>query len=226
MSWFEAQVAARRPAAVGSFHLELAVPPAVQASYVAPGQYVQLRPPGVPEGFFALAQAPGGSGPFELLVKEGTPMAAALQALPLGAAVEVTRAQGRGFALDRAHGRDLVLVGTGTGLAPLRAVLGHVLRNRPRFGAVVLLHGVFTPAHFMWNDELPAWTAAGVRVERIVSEESPGWSGPRGFVQRLLEREDLARAAVLVVGQRELVTELQASLPARGVPPELVLTNF
>lgn len=226
MDWFPARVAVVRPAATGCFHFDLDVPPPVAASYAVPGQFVCLKPEGIPDGMFALAQGPWGGQRFEFLVKRGTAIAEALWALAPDALVGTSLASGKGFPLERARGHNLLLVATGTGLAPMRSVISAVRRARRDFGRVELLFGAFTPAHFPWPDDVPKWEADGVAVRRVISEPTPGWGGEVGFVQRLVEKAPIDDTEVFLVGQREMVTEVRAMLTSRGVNDERVHLNF
>src|SRR5262245_57578952 len=94
-----------------------------RARHVAPGQFLRARVPGDAgeDNHFALASAPG--EPPQLLVKRAPGLSDALIALPPGGALEVSFPEGAGFPVDTHAGRDLVLMGAGTGIAPLRATL-------------------------------------------------------------------------------------------------------
>jgi sulfhydrogenase subunit gamma (sulfur reductase) len=227
MEWYRGAVASVRPAATGSFHLELDVPGEVAASYAIPGQFVRLKPGAAQPGMFALAHAPGAKNlRFEFLVKRGTPIADELSAMKPGDALEVSAAQGKGFPVERARGQNLLLVATGTGLAPMRAIIDHVRRERPAWNKVTLLFGAFTPAHFPFADEFPRWEADRIEVRKIISELTPGWTGEVGFVQRLLEKVPLDDTEAMLVGQREMVAEVRAILTSRGLSTDHVHLNF
>ena len=225
MDWYRGTVREVRPAATGCFHFALEVPPEVARGFKVPGQFVRLRPPEIPDGFFAMAQAPDGDR-FEFLVKRGTPLASVLEALAPGETLEVSAPEGKGFPLHLARGRDLVLVATGTGLAPMRSVMGAVAADRAAYGRVHLLFGAFTPSHFPWPDEHARWKAAGIEVRCITSDPSPGWTGELGFVQKLVATVPLADSVAFLVGQREMVAEVRGLLTSRGLAADHVHLNF
>jgi NAD(P)H-flavin reductase len=66
-------------------------------------------------------------------------------ALQLGDQVGLRGPLGNNWPLDRAVGRDLVIVTGGIGLAPLRPVLHAIVADRRRFGDVKLFYGARTP---------------------------------------------------------------------------------
>jgi len=53
--------------------------------------------------------------------------------------VDLLNVVGHGFDLVSAEGRDLVFVAMGTGVAPLRSALRHVLNRKEDFGQLVVL---------------------------------------------------------------------------------------
>ena len=232
MEWYRGVVATVGPAAEGCFHFHLDVPKGVSSSYAIPGQFVRLKPAVAPPGMFALAQPPpirqaqGERTRFEFLIKRGTPIAEELWAVKPGDAVEVSRVQGKGFPIDKARGHNVLLVATGTGLTPMRAVIDHVRADRRAWGKVTLLFGAFTPAHFPWADEYPLWEKDGIAVQPTVSEDVPGWKGPHGFVQTLVKSVPIDDTEAFLVGQREMVAEVRELLTSRGMPNERVHLNF
>src|SRR4051812_3791769 len=115
--WFEAKVVSNRPAADGLVHLDLDVSHLpLQAAYEHPGQYVKLGLEGLGESSFAIASAPQGNV-FEFLLKGGSPLVNALSVLPEGASVRVSSVKGRGFPLERAKDRRVLLFATGSGIS-------------------------------------------------------------------------------------------------------------
>jgi NAD(P)H-flavin reductase len=221
-SWHLAQLVRRRQVDEGLFEVSLEVPPTVSAGFARPGQFHRVRANGSGESMFAIASAPG-SAPFDYLIRRGTGVSEALATLPEGSSLEVTPPEGPGFPLDEAKGQDLLLVCTGTGLAPCRSVLGLVARRRAEFGRVTLVQGQRSPRQLPFFDQLTA--LPGVDVRTIVTEGQAGWSGPVGFVQSLVPDVTTASTVAFLVGQREMTDEVTALLGQRGVPRARVFLN-
>lgn len=194
-----------------------------------PGQFLQVYAPSGEASYFAIASAPG-ERHYDLLVKRANGCSMELFDLPIGAVVRVVGPQGKGFPLAPHAGRDVLLIGVGTGIAPLRSVLGWALARRAEFGRVILLHGVLTPRHWCYEGEFPAWRAAGVdaRVTVTSAGDDASWSGPIGFVQDLLPALDLnpAHTVACLVGMKDMVAANTTILRAMGVPPDQILLNF
>lgn len=224
----EAHIASISPAAEGLVRVSLAVSPALAASYVSPGQYVKIGLENVGDSFFAIASRPHPPGDhIELLLKLGSPLTDALAALSPGAPVRATAAQGKGFPIERAVGRDLVLVATGSGISPIRSVLETVVHRRSDFEKVSLYFGARTPSAFAYTDELPAWRAAAIDVFPIVSRPlDTGWTGLTGYVQTHLDGVHLKTALAFLCGQKPMVEAVRKALTERGMPAESVYLNF
>jgi len=192
------------------------------------GQVAILRVGEEAPAYFAFAGAPT-DRELEILVKRRIGASLALFDLKEGARVDLLNVVGHGFDLDRQRGRDLVFVAMGTGVAPLRSALRHVLNRRGDFGQLVLLYGARTPDDFCYRDETQSWKEAGVEMRQVISKpDGHEWSGPTGYVQTLLDHvlPDLSSPAALVGGSREMTAQIRDRLQQMGLAPEVILTNY
>lgn len=221
-----ARVADLWDAGEGLIHLVLEMPPEVLPSFKLPGQYQELAIEGHPARPYAIASAPGTGNRFEFLVRRGFPLADALAKLNAGDTVNVSMALGPGFPMDLARGRDLLLVATGTGAAPMRAVIETVAQNRTEFREVTFYFGGRHGRDFAFEREWPRWQSHGIELVRTVSEKDPGWNGLRGFVQEHFKGERWADAAAFVVGSNPMVQAVTAELVKRGMPRERIFLNL
>jgi sulfhydrogenase subunit gamma (sulfur reductase) len=193
-----------------------------------PGQVAMLRVNAEEPAYFAFAGAPEDSE-LEILVKRTIGASAALFDMKEGDRVELLGVTGHGFDLDREQGRDLVFVAMGTGVAPLRSALRHVLNRKRDFGQLVVLYGARTPDSFCYRDETEGWEAAGIELRQVISRpDGHDWSGPTGYVQSLLDHvlPDLQSPVALVCGSREMIEQTRDRLEQMGFAPETILTNY
>ena len=193
------------------------------------GQVAVLRVGQEEPAYFAFAGAPTDRH-LEILVKRTVGASVALFDMKEGERVELLRVVGHGFDLDQQKGRDLVFVAMGTGVAPLRSALRHILKRKEDFGELVVLYGARTPDDFCYRDETQSWEDAGVELRQVVSQpEGRGWHGPTGYVQSLLDHvlPDLKNSPVaLVCGSREMIEQTRGRLLQMGFAPEAILTNY
>ncbi|MBI3607093.1 MAG: oxidoreductase [Nitrospirae bacterium] len=193
-----------------------------------PGQFLHVHAPSGEASYFAIASSPG-EPYYELLVKRAKGCSQELFDLPIGTPLRVVGPQGKGFPLASHAGRDVLLIGVGTGIAPLRSLLAWTLSRRAEFGRLILLYGVLTPPHWCYETDFAAWRTVGVDARvTVASTGTSSWSGAVGFVQDLLPTLDLepARTVACLVGMKDMVDANTALLRTLGVPPERILLNF
>lgn len=203
---------------------------AEQAHGVAfiPGQVAMLRAHDEEPAYFAFASAPE-DRELEILVKRTAGPSVAIFDMKEGEHVDLLGVAGHGFDLDRLRGRDLVLVAMGTGVAPLRSALRHVLNRKQDFGRLVVLYGARTPDAFCYRDETESWEDAGVELRQVISRpDGHDWSGRTGYVQSLLDHvlPELKSPVALICGSREMIAQTRDRLQQMGFAPEAILTNY
>src|ERR1700752_2369576 len=193
-----------------------------------PGQVAILGVAGEDPAYFAFASAPEDRD-LEVLVKQKNGASRVIYDLCVGDKIELLDVCGRGFLLDEMIGRDLVFVAMGTGVAPLRSALRHVLNRKKDFGQLVVLYGARTPDDFCYRDEPEDWEAAGVELRQVISRpDGHDWSGPTGYVQSLLDHvlPDLSSPVALICGSREMIDQTRERLGKMGFKPDEILTNY
>jgi NAD(P)H-flavin reductase len=193
-----------------------------------PGQVAVLSVPGEAAAYFAFASAPEDKE-LEVLVKQKLGASTLIFDMKPGEKIELVEVAGHGFALDEQRGKDLVFVAMGTGVAPLRSALRHVLKRKNEFGELVVLYGARTPDDFCYRDETEDWKDAGVELRQVVSRpDGHDWSGPTGYVQSLLDHvlPDLKSPIALICGSLEMMEQTRERLSRMGFKPAEILSNY
>lgn len=193
-----------------------------------PGQVAMLRVNQEEPAYFAFASAPE-DAELEILVKRSVGASVALFDRKPGDRVDLLGVTGQGFDLNQQLGKDLVFVAMGTGVAPLRSALRHVLSRKPDFGQLVVLYGARTPDDFCFRDETEDWEAAGVELRQVISRpDGHDWSGPTGYVQTLLDHvlPELRSPVALICGSTEMIEQTKDRLEQMGFAAEAILTNY
>ena len=208
---------------IRSFDLE----PSEPVDFV-PGQVALLRAGSEDPAYFAFASAPEDSD-LEVLVKRKVGASSLIYDMMVGDEIELVDVVGRGFGLDEMKGRDLVFVAMGTGVAPLRSALRHVMKRKGEFGQLVVLYGARTPDDFCYRHETEEWQDAGVELRQVISRpDGHDWSGPTGYVQSLLDHvlPSLTSPVALICGSREMISQTRERLQKMGFKPDEILTNY
>lgn len=200
----------------------LRLPPGADFSFL-PGQYLRLAGPGGHRRSYSMAAAPVAGAPVELHVRAVA--GGALSQYWFGQAREgdllrFDGPHGTAFLRDVA-GRQVVCLATGTGIAPIKAMLEALWRlpaeRQPR--ALHLLWGGRVPAHLYWTppDGTPPWFS----FTPVLSRAGAGWTGARGHVQNVLLAmvPDLRGAVAHVCGAPAMVDDARQRLVAAGIAP-------
>ena len=193
-----------------------------------PGQVAVLSVTGEAPAYFAFASAPE-DPELEVLVKQKMGASNLIFDMTPGERIELLEVAGDGFALDDQKGKDLVFVAMGTGVAPLRSALRHVLKRKAEFGQLVVLYGARTPDDFCFRDETDGWEDAGVELRQVISRpDGHDWSGPTGYVQSLLDHvlPNLNSPVALICGSLEMIEQTRDRLAQMGFKPNEILTNY
>jgi len=193
-----------------------------------PGQVAVLSVEGEEPAYFAFASAPE-DRELEVLVKQSFGASNRIFDMQEGGRIELLEVTGHGFDLEEQKGKDLVFVAMGTGVAPLRSALRHVLNRKEDFGELVVLYGARTPDYFCYRDETENWERAGVELRQVVSRpDGHDWSGPSGYVQSLLDHvlPSLSSPVALICGSLAMMEQTRDRLQRMGFAPEAILTNY
>lgn len=221
------KVASAADEAAEQRRLVLLDPGGLTERHVRPGQYCHLRVPGGTAAFYALMSTPA-ERELAFLIKSAGEPGAQLAALGPGDPVEVGPPHGPGFDVDAAKGRDVLFVATGTGIAPIRAVIEEVLTHPDEFGALSLYYGVRDASFLALAADLERWRRAGIDVRICYSRAEAPEQGSSGYVQELIvaDRPDMGNAAVFAAGQDALLEDLARSMAGLGGTRDWILNNI
>ncbi|MDR2493502.1 MAG: FAD/NAD(P)-binding protein [Coriobacteriales bacterium] len=193
-----------------------------------PGQTAMLSI--IPSGECMFCVSSQGEDYLEFTVKKVGFVTEQLHALRPGDAVGLRGPYGNWFPYEGLRGKDLLFIGGGIGMAPLRSLITYLFDCRSEYGAIDLVYSGSTPDDLVFCREIQEdWPRIdGVTVHLSVYRESPGWDGEVAFTAPFLERLGYApdgRIAVLCGGPSLFRTCL-ASLEKLGFAPEDIITTL
>jgi ferredoxin-NADP reductase len=152
-----------------------------------------------------------------------------LWTLPSGTRVRLGPPKGL-FVLDPADVRPRTFVGTGTGLAPLLAMLAELAARGDR-SPNVLIHGVSYRDELAYADRVAGWVSSGMNVWYVPAVSRPDdprnaeWSGTTGRADAVLARvlsEDpaLVSGVAYMCGNGNMLESCAELLLAAGMRAE------
>jgi CDP-4-dehydro-6-deoxyglucose reductase len=198
----------------------LRLPPTAEFGYL-PGQYIDVIGAGGVRRSYSIANAPALDKCLELHIREVD--GGAMSAYWFGSAkvndlLRLHGPLGTFFARDIAD-LDLVFLATGTGIAPVKAMLEGIAtwdaQAVPR--SVTVYWGGRLPRDLYWKPEVPG---LALRFVPVLSRAEAAWEGRRGHVQEALlaDDPDLFRTALYACGSDTMIHDAQARLIAAGLP--------
>jgi NAD(P)H-flavin reductase/Pyruvate/2-oxoacid:ferredoxin oxidoreductase delta subunit len=193
-----------------------------------PGQFVMVTRPGLPAVPISISRYHPDENAIELSIRAAGPATESLSTLAPGAMVGLRGPLGRGWPLEAAEGRDLIVIAGGIGLSPLRPAIDAVLADPGRYGAIRIYHGARTPVDRPHVEDQVAWAASGVELGVIVDRADGTWRGPVGVVTNLFDgaRWDGREAVAFVCGPERMMQATVATLLDRGLRPERIYVSL
>lgn len=160
---------------------------AMKAFTFEPGQVGQLSCLGVGESTFVINSPPTRMDYLQFSVMRAGEVTTRLHGLNAGDKVAVRAPLGKPFPYEAMKGKDIVFVGGGIGMAPLRTLFLFMLDNRADYGNITLLYGAKSPADMAFSAELPEWTSRkDVNTTLTIDREAEGWEHKVGLIPNVL----------------------------------------
>jgi NAD(P)H-flavin reductase len=208
----------------------LTLTPANGSSAVySPGQFSMLWTFGVGEVPISISGDPGTPRQLVYTIRSVGKTTASLVSCRPGDAIGVRGPFGSAWPLERARGKDVLVVAGGIGLAPLRGVIYQVLAQPAEYGRLIVLYGARTPRDVLYPKELAAWSKRpNVTVLSTVDRSGRTWRGHVGVVTTLIPRLQLqpGRTIAMVCGPEVMMRFVARALIERGLLPKDVFLSM
>ncbi len=190
-----------------------------------PGQFNMLYPFGMGESAISISGDPARPEKLVHTIRAVGTVTKAMQELRKGDIIGVRGPFGRSWPVAEAQGKDLVIIAGGIGLAPLRPMIYHAVRNRSSFGKVVIVYGSRSPADLLYAKEIEEWRGKlDIQLAVTVDSADRTWKGHTGVVTKHIGRMDFAPANTIAMmcGPEIMMRFAARDLERLGVPQESV----
>ncbi|MBI3946094.1 MAG: FAD/NAD(P)-binding protein [Armatimonadetes bacterium] len=161
----------------------------------------------------------------------GGKVTTALSKLDQGDTVGFRGPFGNCFPLDEMKGKNLVFIGGGIGMAPIRSIFETCLDERADYGDILLLNGARSVADVVYGDKTEEWIARDdISCVKTVDPggDTPEWDGKVGLIPVVLEQLAPAskNALALVCGPPIMIKFALQSLEKLGFTKNQVITTL
>ncbi|MCC8193982.1 MAG: FAD/NAD(P)-binding protein [Deltaproteobacteria bacterium] len=194
-----------------------------------PGQVGQLSLFGAGEATFVINSPPTRKEYLQFSVMRAGEVTAALHKLKAGDKVGVRAPLGNHFPYNDMKGKDIVFVGGGIGMAPLRTLLLYMFDNRDDYGKITLLYGAKSPQDMAFAYEIDEWRSQkDTEVVLTIDREAEGWTEKVGLIPNvLLEMAPKTENTVAITcGPPIMIKFTLQALDKLGFKPEQILTTL
>jgi NAD(P)H-flavin reductase len=112
---------------------------------------------------------------------------------------------GNAYPTEQWEGKNLIFIGGGIAMPPIRCAIWYALENRAKYGDITIVYGARTVGDLVFVDELDEWAKhERVRVIQCVDPggETPEWKGEIGLIPHVIERANIpaGNSIALVIG--------------------------
>ncbi|MFH1403433.1 MAG: FAD/NAD(P)-binding protein [Candidatus Altiarchaeota archaeon] len=121
------------------------------------GQFIELGILGYGEIPVGIASSPGNNDHIQVSVREVGNVTKAIHRLEEGDEVGVRGPYGNGFKDEWIQGKNLIIIGGGCGIPPLRSLLLYALENPDKFNSVQMLYGSKSRKDLLFQEEYGKW---------------------------------------------------------------------
>jgi NAD(P)H-flavin reductase len=203
--------------------------PTVRENYrYLPGQFNMLHLPGLGEIAISISSDPDKPEILLHTIREAGNVTKAMARLKKGDIIGVRGPFGSSWPVDRAEGKDLIIVGGGIGLAPLRPAIYHAINHREKYGQVTILSGARSPADLLYPEEYDEWRKHDIEVLVTVDRADRNWQGNVGVVPMMFYnmRPKAQQTIVFTCGPEIMMRFVVYEALARRIPKESIFVSL
>jgi sulfhydrogenase subunit gamma (sulfur reductase) len=205
------------------------VDPEIRRSYrFALGQFNMLYAFGIGEVAISIVSDPADPERLEHTVRIVGRVTGVMAQWKVGEVVGVRGPYGRGWPLEAARDRDVVIITGGIGCAPVVGVIDYILRRRDQYGALHVVHGVKKSQDLLFPERYEAWRhAPRTQVYLAADQGDAHWRGHVGVVTGLFDALDVDRSAlVMMCGPEVMMRFAVKALHEKGIRDDSIYLSL
>ncbi|NQT95324.1 MAG: FAD/NAD(P)-binding protein [Candidatus Omnitrophica bacterium] len=152
------------------------------------GQFVEITIPGVGEAPFTPSSRPDEKDIMEVTVMKVGKVTDKVHELKKGDTIGVRGPTGKGYPIDKFKNKEILVVGGGCGLAPIRSLMYVLFDRIKEFKQVFYRAGCKNPKEFLYKNEINGWSKKDdLNLRLTVDKGDDSWKGNVGVVTTILD---------------------------------------
>jgi NAD(P)H-flavin reductase len=196
------------------------------------GQFMEVTVPGLGEAPFTPSSNPKVRETLEFTIMRAGKVTGVLHTMKKGDVVGVRGPMGKGYPLDAYKGKEILIVGGGVGLAPLRSLFLALCNRLDDFKKILFCYGAKTSKDMIYKslilDEWHRINPAKIEFRLSVDVGDPAWTGNVGVVTTVVKDLgiDLANSVAVVCGPPIMMKFATLKLVELGFPDRVIYLSM
>ena len=164
------------------------------------GQFIEMTVPGIGEAPFTPSSSPSVKNTMDVSVMKAGRVTSGIHNLKKGDTVGLRGPYGKGYPLGDFKNKDVLVLGGGVGLAPLRSLMYTLFDMMDDFKKVYFRYGAKTPSDIIYKEEVKQWSERrDLDFQITVDKGDDGWKGHVGLVTTILDGMNLMPADAIAI---------------------------
>lgn len=167
------------------------------------GQFIELSVDGIGEAPFTPSSSPLIKEKIEVTVMKTGYVTELMHRMQPGEYMGIRGPYGRGYPLEKFYGKEVLILGGGCGLAPIRSLLYALENINDKLEKVILCYGSKTPSDCIYKPLFSRLNKINkFEAYRTVDKPEEGWNESVGVVTNLLNkvRMNIEKSVAVVCG--------------------------
>ena len=163
-----------------------------------------------------------------MAIKKTGELTDALHEIEEGQEIGIRGPYGNGFPLEYLKGKDIVFIAGGIGLAPVRSVIMHCLKNRADYGKLTIIYGARSVEDLCFKDDLfNNWPKEeNTQVYVTIDRPQEGLEGHVGFVPDYIKEIAPNPQIAIICGPPVMIKFSLPALTGLGFQSDDVITTL
>lgn len=188
-----------------------------------PGQFVMVSLLGIGECPISIASY---SKYIDLSIRNVGNVTNAIHKLKKGNKVFIRGPLGNGYPMEKFYNKNIILIGGGTGVAPLKGVVEYILAKRGKFKDLDIFLGYRSPYNILFKRDFKEWKKFNFYI--TVDEADRKWKRDVGLITKLIEKSKPSskNSIVIICGPPIMIKFVVKTLRKFGFKDEQIYMSL
>lgn len=194
-----------------------------------PGQFNMIYLYGVGEVAISIASDPADRSQINHTIRAVGRVTKALQKLTKGDYIGIRGPFGNGWPIEKAIGKDIIIVTGGLGCAPTLSVVKYIMARRSQYGKLHILQGVKHSNDFIFRQQYKKWQQMPNTIIHIAADKAgPQWPWNIGLVTDMLKSvtTEPSNTIVMMCGPEGMMHTAVQTLTNKGIAAENIYLSM